>query len=84
VGPLNPRDTSVHVGRAVGKPYLERQSVTRDTSSRCRVLRRRWRWPTVTWVAAANGAVFQYGDAANDGGMTGTKLNGAIIAGTGF
>jgi hypothetical protein len=36
------------------------------------------------WVAAANGAVFQFGDAANSGGMSGTKLNGPIIAGTGF
>ena len=35
-------------------------------------------------VASANGSVFTYGDAANDGSMAGTHLNGAIIAGTGF
>ena len=29
-------------------------------------------------------AVFNYGDVPNDGGMSGTHLNGAIIAGTGF
>jgi surface antigen len=36
------------------------------------------------WVAAANGAVYNYGDAPDDGGMNATKLNGSIIAGTGF
>jgi Bacterial Ig-like domain (group 3) len=36
------------------------------------------------WVAAANGAVANYGDAPNDGSMLGTRLNGAIIAGTGW
>jgi hypothetical protein len=36
------------------------------------------------WVVSAAGAVDTYGDAPNDGGMAGTKLNGAIIAGTGF
>ena len=36
------------------------------------------------WVASATGAVFTYGDAPNDGSMTGTRLNGSIIAGTGF
>jgi hypothetical protein len=36
------------------------------------------------WVASASGAVYNYGDAPNDGSMAGTKLNGAIIAATGF
>jgi hypothetical protein len=36
------------------------------------------------WVAAANGAVWNYGNAPNDGGMAGTKLNGSIIAASGF
>jgi hypothetical protein len=36
------------------------------------------------WVAAANGAVANYGDAPNDGSMLGTKLNGSIIAATGW
>ena len=36
------------------------------------------------WVASAGGAVFTYGDAPNDGSMAGTRLNGLIIAGTGF
>jgi hypothetical protein len=36
------------------------------------------------WVASAAGAVFTYGDAPNDGSMIGTRLNGSIIAGTGF
>ena len=36
------------------------------------------------WVAAANGAVANYGDAPNDGSMAGTKLNGSIIAATGW
>jgi hypothetical protein len=36
------------------------------------------------WVAAANGAVANYGDAPDDGSMLGTRLNGAIIAATGW
>ena len=36
------------------------------------------------WVVSAAGVVDPYGDAPNDGGMAGTKLNGAIIAATGF
>jgi Ice-binding-like len=36
------------------------------------------------WVASANGQVFTYGDAPYDGGMSGTRLNGSIIAATGF
>ena len=36
------------------------------------------------WIASANGTVNQYGDAPNDGGMSGTHLNGSIIAATGF
>jgi hypothetical protein len=36
------------------------------------------------WVASAAGSVYTYGDAPNDGSMAGTRLNGAIIAGTGF
>ncbi len=36
------------------------------------------------WVASANGEVFTYGDAPYDGGMSGTRLNGSIIAATGF
>ena len=36
------------------------------------------------WVASANGSVYTYGDAQFAGSMAGTKLNGAIIAGTGF
>ncbi len=36
------------------------------------------------WVASAYGSVFPYGDAPNDGSMTGTHLNGYIVAGTGF
>ncbi len=36
------------------------------------------------WVVGAVGAVDPYGDAPNDGGMVGTRLNGAIIAATGF
>ncbi len=36
------------------------------------------------WVAAADGSVHTYGDAPNDGSMAGTKLNGPIIAGTGW
>jgi hypothetical protein len=34
--------------------------------------------------SAALGAVYNFGDAPNDGGMSGTALNGAIIAATGF
>ncbi len=36
------------------------------------------------WVATANGSVFTYGDAPYDGGMAGTRLNGSIIAGSGW
>ncbi len=36
------------------------------------------------WVAAANGAVASYGDAPDDGSMLGTRLNGSIIAATGW
>jgi hypothetical protein len=36
------------------------------------------------WIASANGTVDAFGDAPNDGGMAGTKLNGSIVAGTGF
>jgi len=36
------------------------------------------------WVAAANGAVANYGDAPSDGSMLGTRLNGPIIAATGW
>jgi Peptidase A4 family len=36
------------------------------------------------WVASALGAVYNFGDAPNDGGMAGTRLNGPIIAATGF
>jgi hypothetical protein len=36
------------------------------------------------WVASANGSVWNYGDAPNDGGMAGTRLNGSIIAASGF
>jgi len=36
------------------------------------------------WVSSANGTVFAYGDAPNSGGIAGTKLNGSIIAATGF
>ena len=36
------------------------------------------------WIVSAVGAVDPYGDAPNDGGMAGTRLNGAIIAATGF
>jgi hypothetical protein len=36
------------------------------------------------WVVSAVGTVDPYGDAPNDGGMAGTRLNGAIIAATGF
>ncbi len=36
------------------------------------------------WVASAAGAVYAYGDAPNEGSMTGSHLNGSIIAATGF
>ena len=36
------------------------------------------------WVAVGHGAVYNFGDAPNDGGMAGTHLNGSIIAATGF
>jgi ligand-binding sensor domain-containing protein len=36
------------------------------------------------WVAAADGAVFPYGDATDEGSMAGNHLNGSIIAATGF
>jgi hypothetical protein len=36
------------------------------------------------WVAASDGAVSNFGDAAPHGSMTGTKLNGSIVAGAGF
>ena len=36
------------------------------------------------WVASAQGAVFSYGDAPNDGSMAGNHLNGSIIAASGF
>jgi hypothetical protein len=36
------------------------------------------------WVALANGAVYNFGDAPNDGGMSASRLNGRIIAATGW
>jgi kumamolisin len=36
------------------------------------------------WVASGLGQVFPYGDAPNDGSMAGTRLNGEIIAATGW
>ena len=36
------------------------------------------------WVADALGHVFTFGDAPYDGGMSGTQLNGPIVAATGF
>ena len=36
------------------------------------------------WVAEADGAVSSYGDAPNDGSMLGFRLNGSIVAGTGW
>jgi hypothetical protein len=36
------------------------------------------------WVSLASGAVYAFGDAPYAGGMSGTPLNGTIIAGTGF
>jgi hypothetical protein len=35
-------------------------------------------------VAAANGSVFNFGDAVNEGGESGSHLNGSIIAASGF
>jgi hypothetical protein len=32
------------------------------------------------WVVSANGSVFTYGDAPYDGGASGIRLNGPIIA----
>ncbi len=36
------------------------------------------------WVATANGSVFDFGGAPNFGGMSGTTLNGSIIAMGGY
>jgi hypothetical protein len=36
------------------------------------------------WVAEADGSVGTFGDAPFDGSMAGVRLNGAIIAATGF
>ena len=36
------------------------------------------------WVASASGSVDNYGDAPNDGSMAGARLNGSIIAATGW
>ena len=36
------------------------------------------------WVAAADGAVFPYGNATDQGSMAGNRMNGSIIAATGF
>ena len=36
------------------------------------------------WVSTALGKVYNFGDAPNDGDVSGTKLNGSIIAATGF
>jgi hypothetical protein len=36
------------------------------------------------WVAAADGAVYAYGDATDQGSMAGTHINGSVIAATGF
>ncbi len=36
------------------------------------------------WISNAQGRVWTFGDAPFDGDMSGTKLNGAIIAATGF
>ena len=41
--------------------------------------------PTLrSWVASANGSVYTYGDAPNDGSEAGQHLNGSIIAATGW
>jgi hypothetical protein len=36
------------------------------------------------WVASSTGQVFPFGNAPDDGAMSGTRLNGPIIAGTGW
>jgi hypothetical protein len=36
------------------------------------------------WVVTALGKVYAFGDAPNDGDMSGTHLNGSVIAATGF
>jgi len=36
------------------------------------------------WIAAANGAVFAYGDAPDDGSMAAQHLNGSIVAASGW
>ena len=36
------------------------------------------------WISNAQGTVSKFGDAPFDGDMSGTKLNGAIIAASGF
>jgi subtilase family serine protease len=36
------------------------------------------------WIATINGSVYNYGDAPNDGGMAGERLNGGIIAASGW
>jgi hypothetical protein len=36
------------------------------------------------WISTALGRVYAFGDAPNDGDMSGTHLNGSIIAATGF
>ena len=36
------------------------------------------------WVTSAVGAVYPFGNAPDDGSMVGTRLNGAVIAATGF
>ena len=36
------------------------------------------------WVASANGSIYPYGDATNDGSMVGQHLNAPIIAATGW
>jgi hypothetical protein len=37
-----------------------------------------------SWLASASGAVYAFGDAPYDGGMSGTHLNGKIIAANGY
>jgi hypothetical protein len=36
------------------------------------------------WVADAVGKIFTFGDAPNDGDMSGSRLNGSVIAGNGY
>jgi hypothetical protein len=36
------------------------------------------------WITTALGKIYPFGDAPNDGDMSGTHLNGAIIAAAGF